>query len=233
MTFAQHPPVSKESLMTTQDIITKTFNALYESVASIVIDPVVDKSQALAQTMQQAETYVLDKLLAEPEEETFAKVEAENAYEQLMQKAAEVRKLDPNLSASQAFARAYEAPHNRELAKAERAERRAVVQKGAGDRLVAAAARIREHHPAISMEDAIATARKRNRELDAQFTREQSASHGPVTKAPSGALGSRVHALAAAVARQHPGMSHDECVHAVLNRNPALAVAWQREQATA
>ena len=43
----------------------------------------------------------------------------------------------------------------------------------------------------------------------------------------------RVAALAASLARQHPDMSHDDALKAVMQRNPALADACRREQGQA
>jgi hypothetical protein len=39
-----------------------------------------------------------------------------------------------------------------------------------------------------------------------------------------------VAALAAAKAKQHPGLSHDEAIECVLRLNPDLTRAYQREQ---
>jgi hypothetical protein len=39
----------------------------------------------------------------------------------------------------------------------------------------------------------------------------------------------RIAALAAALASQHPDMTHDAAVKAVLDRNPALADAYRQE----
>lgn len=47
-----------------------------------------------------------------------------NAYEELVAKAAELRKTDPKLSVSQAFSKVYEDPNNADLVKRERAENR-------------------------------------------------------------------------------------------------------------
>jgi outer membrane protein TolC len=43
-------------------------------------------------------------------------------------------------------------------------------------------------------------------------------------------IGQRVMRLAAALGQQHPRMTHDECVDAVLRANPDLRRAWEQEQ---
>src|SRR5262249_5281427 len=43
-------------------------------------------------------------------------------------------------------------------------------------------------------------------------------------------IGERVMRLATALGKTHRGMSHDECVDAVLRANPDLRRAWEREQ---
>jgi hypothetical protein len=43
-------------------------------------------------------------------------------------------------------------------------------------------------------------------------------------------IGERVTRLATALGRTHRGMTHDECVDAVLRANPDLRRAWEREQ---
>jgi CHASE2 domain-containing sensor protein len=101
-----------------------------------------------------------------------------------MAKAVELRKAEPKLSESQAFARAYQA--NPQLAAQEKIER---------------AERTAKAMPAPST----------------------------VAKRASRSVSEMVASRAAAVQRQHCSMNYQDCVAAVLNRDPTLRLAYQNE----
>jgi hypothetical protein len=157
----------------TQAAIEKGFNALHESIASIIDDDgLVDKSEALAMTMEQAHDYFqsfgVDIGKADDDDiiEFEKGYDPMSAYDALMQKAVALQKAEPKLSRHQAFAKCYADPANKHLADADRVQRRSRhVQKAADDRLVERAAELRKANPHISMDDAIDRVRKRNPEL--------------------------------------------------------------------
>jgi hypothetical protein len=180
-----------------QEDITKGFNALHESVASIIEDDgPFDKAEALAVTMAQAEDY-FDKLL-DPQDDDQAVIDEDDAdypaeqggdqakgkgkpmtaYARLQAKAAELRKADPKLTEHQAFAKVYVDKANAEIVNAERAERRGGMRKmDAADRIVARAAAIREHRN-VSQDEAISLAKAANVQLVQAYRKGESTSEG-------------------------------------------------------
>src|SRR5262249_13371221 len=86
------------------------------------------------------------------------------AYDQLMQKAEELRAVHPKLSVAQAFSKIFTDPAHRELVDAERTQRQGSVHKDAAERLADRVAVLRSSTN-ITVEDAIARVRKRNPEL--------------------------------------------------------------------
>jgi hypothetical protein len=157
----------------TQAAVEKAFTALYESCASILDDDgLVDKHEALAETMGQAHDYFADNFGEVGKADDDDVIEFEkghspmSAYDQLMAKAVQLQKAEPKLSRHQAFAKAYSDPANKHLADADRVQRRSrYVHKAADDRLVERAAELRKANPHISMDDAIDRVKKRNPEL--------------------------------------------------------------------
>jgi hypothetical protein len=182
----------------TQEDITKGFNALHESCASIIEDngSDFDKREALAETMGQAAAY-FDKLL-DPQDDDQAVIDENDAdypaeqggdqakgkgkpmtaYAQLQAKAQELRKADPKLSEHQAFAKVYTDKANADLVNSERAERAGSIRKlDAGDRIIARAAAIRQHRN-VSQDEAIAMAKQKNPELVQLYRKGESTSEG-------------------------------------------------------
>jgi hypothetical protein len=300
-----------------QDQITKGFSALHESVASILDDDgLVDKSDALAMTMEQAHDYFADNFgevgKIEHEVEIKKEYDAMPAYDQLMAKAVEICKSNPKLSRHQAFAKAYSDPANRDLANADRAQRRGGVQKDAADRLAEATARVRASNPSVTVNEALARVARKNVELVDIMMRKSRNAVDPVGDdempgqdanavdmgnwSPSGStprwaldpsnvgsgygdaddmmlqlwqawkqeipgltvedvarmvrwqspagisvgkgegsprsrtpVGDRIHARAAAMVHQNPGMPHDSAVQSILARDKTLARAYQNE----
>jgi hypothetical protein len=152
--------------------ISKGFDALHESVASILDDDgLVDKSEALAETMSQAHEYfqsVGEVSKADDADIIEKEYTPMSAYDALMQKAVQLCKANPGLSRHQAFAKAYSDPANRHLADADRIQRRSRhVHKDADaeDRLTERAAELRKQNPNVSVDDAIDRVKKRNPEL--------------------------------------------------------------------
>jgi hypothetical protein len=173
------------------DQITKAMYALEESVASIIDDDEIDKSDALIETMGQAHDY-FSKLFADPTDgadmadvadhiEKGTTMPTPNAYDMLMAKAAELRQGDPKLTEAKAFAKVYEMPGNRQLveaSKAEHAERMSgtTVEKvdhaSAGDRLARCAAALARQHPDLSHAQAFQHAKDRNPDLARAYAAE-------------------------------------------------------------
>jgi hypothetical protein len=107
------------------DEITRGFNALHESCASIIEDGAdFDKAEALAITMEQAHEHFAklldptddDRHIDNEDDSTVAIDEKGkkrmSSYDQLMGKAAELRAADPKLSEHQAFAKVYSDRNN-------------------------------------------------------------------------------------------------------------------------
>jgi hypothetical protein len=154
--------------------IEKAFRALHESCDSIINDPNLDdddRRAALDETMGQAHQFFGENFnMVGKSDDDVIEIEKGHtpmsAYEELMLKATELCKESPKLSRSQAFAKCYSDPANRELANADRAQRRAQhVSKDAADRLVDRMAALRASNPNISVDDSIDRVRKRNPEL--------------------------------------------------------------------
>jgi hypothetical protein len=274
-------------------ILTKSGAAEAISETGWVLDR-ADREACVAETMGQAEAH-FSKLFADHGEiaEVTEKRASMSNYEKLMALANKLRKAEPKLSEAQAFAKVYEM--NPRLARADREERLATIAKrDAGDRLAAAAARIRQGHGAISMDDALAIAKRKNPELVAAYRRDQARKVDPVGAdempakddpvmpgewAPSGStsrsavapgsggdrdnrlialwrawqvaspetapkditqymakrstVADRVYARAGALCQQHRGLTLEDALGHVLQRNPELMTAMQAEQATA
>ena len=211
--------------------IERGFAALAESCASIVEDDLVDKDAALAETMGQAQEYfakLVDDATGVVDKRATPST---SAYDELMQLAVELRKAEPKLSEAQAFARVHEL--NPRLAKAEREERRSTVAKStAAERLAERAAAVRKLHPNIGIEDTIARVKACNGELVKAFQHERAvASTDPfddMQKGGSSVVANRVHARAAALVRQF-NLTADEAIQRVLQSNPEMAAALDRE----
>jgi hypothetical protein len=110
-------------------------------------------------------------------------------YEQLMAKAAELRKAEPKLSEHQAFAKAYASPANRSIALAEREARQSkantveVMAKAAStsvcERVHRAAAAVQVQHPRASLQEAIDHVLGRDPTLRSAYEMEQAAASSP------------------------------------------------------
>jgi hypothetical protein len=110
-------------------------------------------------------------------------------YDALMAKAADLRRIDPTLSQHQAFAKAYS--HYRDLADADRLERRTAMfkaftkrdvakdsssSKPIANRVASLAAALCRQHKDMSHDSAIQAVLSRNSDLAAALQREQAAS---------------------------------------------------------
>lgn len=219
---------------TTQEQINKGFDALHESVASILDDDTVNKDDCLAETFGQASEWFA-KLVASTEVEAAVEKTVEaTAYDRLMQLADQLRKAEPKLTEAKAFAKAFAL--NPKLARQEREERRAMAkQSDAGDRLVKCAMALRERHPEMSHDDAIATVKMRNPELVSAFQHErtlkadQGAAEYEAANTATATATDRVYARASALCRQHPGLTLEDGLRHVMQRNPELATAATNE----
>ncbi len=210
--------------------VDRGWSALAESVASIVEDPTVDKADALAETMGQAEEYFLALTKSAVDEATgveqINKSVGSGSYDKLMALATELRKAEPKLSQAQAFAKVYTS--NPRLARQEREERRGTVTKSAADRLAGRAAAVRKLHPNTSAEDAIAMVKARNPELVDAFQHDRAVEATDpfdIQKGGTSVVANRVHARAAALVRQFPNMTVDEAIDRVLRSNPEMAAS--------
>jgi hypothetical protein len=180
----------------TQAAILKGFNALHESVESILMDDDIDKNEALAETFEQATDYFhqfdntadpAEVVSPKPTVTTKGAPMPDTAYAWMMSEAKKLMQKDSSLTEAQAFSKVYTNPAYRELANSDRAARRSAVLKA-------------------STEPNVAKAKS------------------------SAPISDRVHSRAAAVGQQFPGMSHADCVQAVLGRDKILAAEYQREQ---
>jgi hypothetical protein len=169
--------------------VARVFKALHASCQSIIDDPTLnlgEQQDALAETMGQAHDYFSENF-------NFCKADADDiveiekghtpmsAYDELMAKAVEICKANPKLSRHQAFAKAYSDPANRDLANADRIQRRSnnSVQKDAGDRLAMAAVRVRQSRD-VTPQEAIDRARAANPDLVKAFRHETRKSRNAV-----------------------------------------------------
>ena len=89
---------------------------------------------------------------------------------------------------------------------------------------------LNEREPSLTKEQCFTKvyADPRNRALvAAERAENRPGSEAPLAKGTN--VCDRIAALAAALASQHPDMTHDAAVKAVLDRNPALADAYRQE----
>jgi hypothetical protein len=126
--------------MTKRDL---AFDALHESVVSIIDDETCDLDAALAQTFDQAQDYVT-KLLTDAETANGAKpvekhegtakmnTKKDGALVKLYKLAVKEMARDKGLTFARAFTKIYRDPANRALAVAEKTERRGHMQKASG-----------------------------------------------------------------------------------------------------